>query len=73
MWAISPGAELSAVPTYTSDMAKLIQFMFQKIAYQHTETATVHTMYKVDDTTAFATYGVDDDGQTETKLRAEDA
>ena len=31
-WAVSPGAELSAIPTYASSYADLLQFLFQRFA-----------------------------------------
>jgi hypothetical protein len=72
-WAIKNAAELSAIPNYASSFAEMLQYIWQRVFYKRTETATVHTMYKADAATALGTYGVDDDGATETKQMTEDA
>lgn len=69
---MSPGAELTDLPNFNDTYAEFIQWLFQRIVYKRTETATVHQMIKVDDAEVIAQYGVDDDGSTETKQRAED-
>ena len=65
-WEIAPGAELSALPTYSSAYAKMLQFLFQRFVYKRTQTATTFTMKKDDGTTTFASGGVSDDGTTQT-------
>src|SRR3990167_11466018 len=64
-WEIVPGAELSAVPSFASSYAKLLQFVFQRFAYKRTQTATVHTMLKADSSTSLATAAVADAGGTQ--------
>ena len=63
---ISPGAELSALPTASSNFADFVQFLFQRFAYQREQTATAFTMRKADGSTEFASNAVDDDGSTQT-------
>src|SRR3990167_2442587 len=65
-WEIAPGAELAALPTYSSSFAKMLQFLFQRFVYKRTQTATTFTMLKDDGSTSFATGGVSDDGTTQT-------
>jgi len=65
VWESSPGAELSALPTYASSYGKLLQFLFQRFVYKRTQTATVFTMYKDDGSTSFASGGVSDNGTTQ--------
>jgi len=64
-WEITPGAELSALPTYSSSFAKMLQFLFQRFVYRRTQTATVFTMYKDDGTTSLTTGGLSDNGTTQ--------
>jgi hypothetical protein len=71
--ASNPGAEITTMPTFASDFADMLQYIFEKWSYKHTETATVHKILKAaDDTTAEIQYAVDFDGSTETKNRSED-
>lgn len=65
-WKIAPGAELSALPTYASTYADMIQFFLQRFAYQREQTATTFTMRKADGSTSFATGAIDDDGSQQT-------
>ena len=65
-WDVSPGTELTALPTAASSFAEMVQFLFQRFAYQREQTATAFTMRKVDGATSFASGGVDDDGTTQT-------
>lgn len=65
-WKVSPAAELSALPTYASNYADLLQFIFQRFVYKRTQTATTFTMYKDDGSTSLTTAGVSDDGTTQT-------
>jgi hypothetical protein len=68
-WFVAPGAELSAMPTFSSTMMQIVQFLFQRFAYQREQTATAFTMRKVDDAASFASGGVDDDNTTQTHNR----
>jgi hypothetical protein len=66
VWDLAPTAELSALPTSTSNYSKFIQFLFQRFAYKRTQTATTFTAFKADSSTSLATGTVSDDGTTET-------
>lgn len=68
-WQISPGAELSAMPTFSSNYADLLQFLFQRFAYKRTQTSTAFSMKKVDDSTELASATLSDDGSTQTHGR----
>lgn len=64
-WAISPGAELSAMPTYASTMMQIVQFLFQRFAYKREQTATDFSMKKVDDSTELDNATLSDNGTTQ--------
>jgi hypothetical protein len=65
-WAISPGAKLSALPSFTSNYADMIQFNFERFHNKRTQTATLFTLRDGDDSGDLATNAVDDDGTTQT-------
>lgn len=65
-WAVSPGAELSAMPTKTSAYADLLQFLFQRFAYKRTQTATAFNMYNEAGDTAVFDATLSDDATTQT-------
>lgn len=73
VWQIGPGAELGALPTITSNYADFLQFLFQRLAYKRTQTATEFKMFEDDSSTAFATNAVDDDGSVQTHNISVDA
>lgn len=66
VWKHSPGAELSALPTFASNYADLLQFLFQRFVYKRTQTATLFSLYKDNGSTLLASNAVDDDGSTQT-------
>jgi hypothetical protein len=68
-WAVSPGAELSAIPTFSSNYADLLQWLFQRFCYKRTQTATTFSMKKVDDSTQLGSATLSDDGSTQTHGR----
>ena len=68
-WRISPGAELSAFPTFASNYADLLQWLFQRIAYKHDQSATLFQTYKADSSTVLASGAVSDDGATFTQAK----
>ena len=59
VWLASPGVELAALPdqtsTSTGTYGKLLQFLFQRFAYQRYQDATQQIMHKADGITALAT------------------
>jgi hypothetical protein len=65
-WAITPGAELSALPTYASGFGAMLQFVFQRFAYQRTQSATEFKMFKANGSDALAKGAVDDSGTLQT-------
>ena len=64
-WDLSPGVELSAIPTAASGFGKLVQFVFQRFAYKITQTATIQTLYKADSATSLGTRSASDNGVTQ--------
>ncbi len=64
--AASPGAELTAVPTFNSSFGVMLQLVFQRFAYKIEQTATTQTWRKADASTSFASRSVSDDGSTQT-------
>lgn len=54
VWNISPGAELSAMPTYASSFGALLQLVFQRFAYKREQDSAEQRLYKVDGTTVLA-------------------
>jgi len=65
-WGVSPGAQLAALPTFASSYADMLQFVFQRFAYQRTQSATEFTMYKANSTDKLTKGGVDDNGTLQT-------
>jgi hypothetical protein len=70
---ISPGQELQALPTLSSNYSDMIQFGFQRMAYKREQTATQLKMFEDDNSTAFCTNAVDDDGSKQTHSISVDA
>lgn len=68
VWNVSPGAELTAIPTFNSSFGQLLQLVFQRFAYKITQTATVQTLFKsvAGGQTALGARTVSDDGSTQT-------
>lgn len=66
LWTVSPGEELSAVPTKTSGYGDILMGLFQRFFFKRTQTATTFTMFKADSATSLTTGSVDDDGTTQT-------
>ena len=60
------GAELSAVPSAAPDIPEMIQFLYQSVRNQATQTASAQTFSK-DDGTVVATATTTDNGTTYTK------
>jgi len=71
-WRHSPVVELAGLPVQTSYYSEMLQLVWQRIAHEKRETATVHTLFEEDGATSFAQSGVDNDGTTETKNKLED-
>ena len=66
-WAISPGAELSAMPTYASNYADMLQFLYERFAYKRTMSTTDFQMYNAaGDTAKFESTSNTDVGGTQT-------
>jgi hypothetical protein len=64
VWA-QTSVELAALPTAASNWGEKLQFLWQRFAYKREQTATVHTMYKADSSTALGTAAVADNGTTQ--------
>jgi hypothetical protein len=65
-WAISPGAELASLPTFNSNYADFLQFLFQRFVYKRTQNATTFSTFVQGGGSTLATGGVDDDNTTQT-------
>lgn len=65
-WNVKSAAQLSSLPTVTSNYADMLQFVFQRFVLKRTQTATEFKSYKSDGTTALGTGSVTDDGTTQT-------
>ncbi len=63
----TPGAELSALPTYASSYGALLQFLFQRFAYKRYQDSGQQILYKADSATAIAT-GTFEDNTTDQTL-----
>lgn len=59
--------ELASVPTTTSDLRKMIQFIFQYFRNKRTATDSVETLFKEDASTSLGTATLASDGTTRTK------
>jgi hypothetical protein len=68
-WYQTPGAELSATPTFASPYGSLLQALFQYFFYKSDQTATLRQLYKVDDSTVLDDAAVADDSTTQTTNR----
>lgn len=64
-WGETRG-ELTAMPTDTASFGEKFQLVYQRFAYKITQTATVQTLFKTDNTTVLATRSVSDSGGTQT-------
>jgi len=63
----TPSAELASIPTTTSSLRLMIQFIFSYFRNKRTITSTTETLYKEDASTLLGTATVSDDGTTKTK------
>ena len=59
--------ELAAIPTTTSDLREMLQFLFEYFRNKRTATADTETLYKEDASTPLGTSTLSDDGTTFTK------
>jgi len=59
--------ELAAIPTTTSDLRKMVQFIFEYFRNKKTITSTTETLMKEDASTTLGTSTISDDGTTFTK------
>lgn len=68
VWNVSPGAELTAIPTFSNTFGQLLQLLFQRFAYKIAQTATTQTFYKsvAGGQGALGSRTVGDDGTTQT-------
>jgi hypothetical protein len=64
---VSPGAELSAMPTFNSSYGQLLQFLFQRFAYRRKQDAQYQYLYNVDNTGLLA-QGTFEDNTTDQDL-----
>ena len=56
--------ELASIPTTTSDLRKMVQFIFEYFRNKRTVTATTETLFKEDASTSLGTSTISDDGTT---------
>ncbi len=66
VWNIPSSGELGSLPTSTSKFSQFIQFLFQRFAYNRTQTSTTQTVFKADSSTSLASGTVSDNGTTQT-------
>jgi hypothetical protein len=62
---LQTSAELATVPTAGDTMLNKIQYLFQRWNFRRSQTATVFSMYKADNTTPLDTATVSDNGSTQ--------
>lgn len=60
----APAAELAAIPTTTSSLRQMVQFVFQYFRNKRTVTASTETLFKEDASTSLGTSTLTDDGTT---------
>lgn len=65
-WNLAPSAELGTIPGTTANFGDKVQALFQRFFFKRTQTATVQTLLKADNSTTLGTGSVSDDGVTQT-------
>jgi len=62
VWNVSPGAELTNLPTYASGYGAMVQMLFQRFAYRIDQDANTQKWYKSDAATIWRTKSCTDGG-----------
>lgn len=66
VWNTGAAAELASVPASTGNYGLLLQLVFQRFAFKITQTATVQTLFKANNSDTLSTRSVSDNGTTQT-------